>query len=285
MLEKKKLSQVPNSLEVELRNSIKYGAWYQYLPESCKICGFTNVDEIHKLAYNRVSFDNIVQILKKEYGFETSKATLSRHFKYHFLVADNYEVVLTKSELDVGRTSIDDLIQSVEEKKVTLIESVSKIARSKLEHLKKLEEVSHLLECELHLSSEDGLYTGFTATDKHNDNLFKRWAFIQKEINNAKNELSSIFFNVQNVLNKTDQENIKNFIQLTKLSLIEGMVSELSNALINLRDSGVITADQAVKIGKVLTKILKVFETQTSVDMLFQQALSKMQEQDDDSVG
>lgn len=269
-----------SSLDVDLRNNYKYGAWYQYKPDSCKVCGFPYVDEIHKLAYDRVSFDKIVKIIKERYNFDVSKASLSRHFKYHFLVADNYSQVLAKSEIDVGKTSIDALIQDVEDKKVTLIESVSKITRSKLEHLKKLEEVSHLIEKELHVMSDDGQYTGFTSTDKHNDNLFKRWAFIQKEINSAKNELSQIFFNVQNVLNKTDQENIKNFIHLTKLSLIEGIVVEISNILLNLQEKRIIDYEQATYLGHEITKVLKVFESKTSVDMLFQQALSKLQDQE-----
>lgn len=260
-----------------------YGAWYQRKEDQCKLCAFSDIVEVHRLAYERVPYDKIVAILKKQYNFEVSKATLSRHFKFHFALSDNREAILKFAGVDEHKTSIDSLISDVEERRVTLIEGVSKIAKSKLESLKKYEEITYLIEKELGIESQDGELSGYTATDKHNDALFKRWAYLQKETNALKNEISGIIFNVQNVVQKNDQDSIKNYMHLTKLFLLKNIVPYISNALVDLGEKGVLDEEQVKSVGNSIANVIKVFENKITIDMLFQQALNSAEEQDKNS--
>lgn len=259
----------------------KYGAWL-YHNKRCKICVLPERDTIHQLGYERVSFDNIVARAKSELNFSVSKTTLSNHFNHHFILAVNKEHALEKAGIDYNKSSLDDLIRDVEDRKVTLLTSVSHITKSKLEQIKKLEEVISYLTDELSIEYEvEGtgeVKTVYTSTDRNTDVLFKRWAYCQKELNTYKNELAGIFFNVQNVISKTDQDMVKNYLETAKIFMLKSIVEHIAAALQDLSSKEIIDGSQAQEVGTAITYVLKLFESQMSVDMLFQQALHEIKQ-------
>jgi hypothetical protein len=260
---------------------LKYGAWL-YHNKRCKLCTYDNRDDIHKMGYERLSFDAIVLKLKTDYQFSVSKSTLSNHFNHHFILSVNQEQALTRAGIDYNKNSLDDLIRDVEDRKVTLLTSVSHITKSKLEQIKKIEEVVSYLTDELSLEFEEEgtgeVKTLYTSTDRNTEVLFKRWAYLQKELNTYKNELAGIFFNVQNVIAKTDQEMVKSYLETSKIFMLKSIVEHIAAALQDLVGKKVIDSEQAQEVGASVTYVLQLFESQMSVDMLFQQALHEIKQ-------
>lgn len=259
----------------------KFGAWL-YHNKRCKICTYLERESIHEMGYNRLSYDKIIERLKLEQNFSVSKATISNHFSHHFILGVNQEHALAKAGIDYNKNSLDDLIRDVEDRKVTLLTSVSHITKSKLEQIKKLEEVLNYLADELSVEyTEEGtgeVKTVYTSTDRNTDIIFKRWAYIQKELNTYKNELAGIFFNVQNVISKTDQDMVKNYLETAKIFMLKSIVEHIASALQDLTGKEVISNEQAQEVGIAITYVLKLFESQMTVDMLFQQALHEIKQ-------
>lgn len=273
--------------QIITRMNNNYGNW-AYKKNRCKICEFEKCEELHFLHYSGHSLEELTKVCKSQYGLEISKATLGRHFQHHFIINQNRELRLTNSKSLLSKeyqSSIDILLSKVQQQKITFYEAISQILQSKLGDVKRLEDLAY--ELDESLSEEDPITktTGYTATDKHNTNLFTRLMMVNKELRDVKQEITKVLLDVQNLVNKNDQESIKQYVTLTKETLLEKLVEDTTNLLVDLQSEGVIAAPDATVIGKRLAAILNNLEYGISAEVLYQRATETLQQEKTDNAG
>lgn len=265
----------------------KYGVWILHSPNSCKICAFDNVDNIHGYAFSGgASLDDIVDYCEDKLDFVISKSTLSRHFKNHFIRSENRAVDLSSiSPLSNPSKSsgINELLEQIDKREANFFDSISHLVKSKLSQYKTYEDLSDQLRAELDkvtLSDSGEEISGIMMTDRHTSDIFKRYVYLEKEKNTVNTEISDIIFKAQNIIVKTDQEYIKNFVQMTKKFLMQQLVFQLSNLLTELTTSGVISSDQRSSIAIAIVSLMEKFEVEMKTDILFQRSLELLRDEE-----
>lgn len=254
----------------------RIGVWLGKPKPSCRVCQSELAEEVHRKRHEGLSLRSLEDYLKENHGFLVSHPTLSRHFRYHYMVFDNNEVIMAgKDPSDIVQTSIDTMFSEINNNKATFYESVSYLVKSKLEQLKHYQDVADELEESLHEHSPDGK-SGFSSTDRDSDTKIQRWTYFQKEINSLKNELNSTYLDMQKIQHKNESESIKNHIFMLKNFLIKYLIQEFVNLLVDAKNDGLVTSEGAsTELGKRITDVLKKFEKQMSVDFLYQQAVQQ----------
>ena len=89
-----------------------------------------------------------------------------------------------------------------------------------------------------------------------------------------------MIFKAQNVIVKTDQEYVKNFVQMTKKFLMQSLVYQLSNLLTDLVKSEVIDSQQQSSIAVAIVALMEKFEVEMKTDILFQKSLELLMDEE-----
>lgn len=264
----------------------QFGTWAVHAPNSCKVCAFDSVERVHEQAYTGLSLDKIIDYCHTKFDFTVSKATLSRHFKNHFIKSENRNLDLTSlSPLSsiTKDTSLNELLSQIDKREANFFDSVSHLVKSKLVQYKNYEDLADVIREELdksQLSDSGEEIPGIIMTDRHTSDLFKRFVYLEKEKNIVNSEVADIIFKAQNILVKTDQEYIKNFVQMTKKFLIQQLVNQLGTLLSRACTSGVISDDQRSELAKSMAQLLEMFESEMRTDLLFQKSLELMKDEE-----
>jgi len=265
----------------------KYGVWIMRVENSCKLCDFDRVDDIHKFAYESgASLEVIMRHCEDKLDFTISKATLSRHFNNHFIRAENRVIDMSAIELSSDFTkdvSLNGLLEQIHKREANFFDSVSHLVKSKLVQYKNYEDMAGIIKNELDkvtLSDAGDEISGIIMTDRHTSDLFKRFAYLEKEKNTINSEIADMIFKAQNVIVKTDQEYVKNFVQMTKKFLMQSLVYQLSNLLTDLVKSEVIDSQQQSSIAVAIVALMEKFEVEMKTDILFQKSLELLMDEE-----
>jgi hypothetical protein len=277
---------------IEKLNNKKSGVWIMRVENSCKLCAFEHIDDVHTFAYESgASLDKIIKYCEDKYDFIVSKSTLSRHFNNHFIKAENKLVDVSSISLSPNfskNLSLNALLEQIEKREANFFDSVSHLVKSKLVQYKIYDDLSCQIKDELDkttLSDSGEEISGIIMTDRHTSDLFKRFVYLEKEKNIINSEIADMIFKAQNVIVKTDQEYVKNFVQMTKKFLIQSLVNQLANLLIDLKESGIIDNQQRSAIAVAIVNLMERFEVEMKIDILFQKSLELLRDEEIKSNG
>ena len=171
----------------------------------------------------------------------------------------------------------------IHKREANFFDSVSHLVKSKLVQYKNYEDMAGIIKNELDkvtLSDAGDEISGIIMTDRHTSDLFKRFAYLEKEKNTINSEIADMIFKAQNVIVKTDQEYVKNFVQMTKKFLMQSLVYQLSNLLTDLVKSEVIDSQQQSSIAVAIVALMEKFEVEMKTDILFQKSLELLMDEE-----
>ena len=244
----------------------------------CKACQLQNIKEVHRYRHEGLSLREISAKIKQRWSEDVSFNTLSRHFRYHFLVNESRVAVISgNSQNEIVSTSIDTMISDLQHNRSTFFEAISSISKSQLEQLKQYQEYVEEIEGSLaELTPPGSDKSGFTNLDQGSAELIQRCNYFNEQIGTIQARLSKTFIDMQKVIAKSDDEVIKNHIFIVKKFLVQQLVSGLANLLNESVKEGIIEANSKVGLGTKIKDLLEKFEGELTIDYLYQQSIEHM---------
>ena len=259
------------------------GAWLGQPKVSCRVCQSEIVEQIHRYRFEGQTLRELERTLRDKHNLSVSFSALAKHFRYHYIVNKNVDLaILHGRKSDQPDTSIDLMISDIQTNSSTFFEAISHLSKSRLEELKRYQEICEEIEQELSERVPPGSdRSGFTNLDRDSDTLVKRWTYLQELITNIKKEMSKTYIDMQKVIAAEDSETIKNHIFMTKNFLLKEFVKNFSTLLNTAVLEGILPQENKVRMGILIKEMMERFEGALTVDFLYQQSIEDLRNEKD----